>query len=67
MYTYIYIYIYIYMIDLFLFKNKRKKSENEIWEQFVRNSRYIMEPQLRFGYKKTHSTIFFFYIHEINN
>jgi len=26
--------------------------------QFVRNSRYIMEPQLKFGYKKTHNIIF---------
>jgi len=41
------------IIDLFFFRNKRKKiGKNERWEQFVRNSRHIMEPQLKSSYKK---------------
>ena len=43
----------------FSLQKQKKTVKNEIWEQFVRNSRHIMEPQLRFGYNKTHSTLFF--------
>jgi len=31
----------------------------------MKNSRHIMEPQLKFGYKKAHSTLFFFYVPKI--
>jgi len=36
------------IIDFF-FSSETKEDK---WEQFVRNSRHIMEPQLKFGYKK---------------
>jgi len=38
------------MIDVFLFKNKRKRLRMRYENNLC--SRYIMEPQLKFGYKK---------------
>jgi len=34
----------------FSLQKQKKIGENGRWEQFVRNSRHIMEPQLKSGY-----------------